>query len=56
MASPPKGVRLDTPAEIARQREHIYLHSVRTNAMPPNNITQMTLDERRLLATWLSQR
>jgi uncharacterized membrane protein len=54
LASPPKGVRLDTPAEIVRQREHIYLHSVRTHAMPPNNITQMTGDERRTLAAWLS--
>ncbi len=56
MASPPKGVRLDTAAEIVRQREHIYLHSVRTNAMPPNNITQMTGEERRTLAAWLAQR
>jgi uncharacterized membrane protein len=56
LASPPKGLRLDTPAEIVRQREHIYLHSVRTHAMPPNNITQMTGDERRVLAGWLAKR
>jgi uncharacterized membrane protein len=24
--------------------------------MPPNNITAMTLDERRIVATWLAQR
>jgi uncharacterized membrane protein len=56
LASPPKGVRLDTPNEIARQREHIYLHAIRTHAMPPNNITQMTSEERRALAAWLALR
>ena len=50
---PPKGVKLDTPGEIARHREAIRLHSVLTNAMPPNNITDMTADERRVLAAWV---
>jgi uncharacterized membrane protein len=55
IASPPKGLRLDTPNEIHRQREHIRLHAVMTNAMPPNNITQMTQAERRVLAAWLAK-
>jgi uncharacterized membrane protein len=29
---------------------------VMTNAMPPNNITQMTRDERLVLAKWLATR
>ncbi|EIM28197.1 urate hydroxylase PuuD [Microvirga lotononidis] len=50
----PKGVRLDTPEEIARHAEMIRVQSVLTHAMPPNNITEMTLDERRAVATWLA--
>jgi len=50
----PKGVRLDTPEEIARHAEVIRIQSVLTHAMPPNNITEMTLDERRAVATWLA--
>jgi uncharacterized membrane protein len=29
---------------------------VLTHAMPPNNITEMTLDERRTVANWLAQK
>jgi len=50
----PKGVRLDTPEEIARHAEIIRIQSVLTHAMPPNNITEMTLDERKAVATWLA--
>jgi uncharacterized membrane protein len=50
----PKGVRLDTLEEIARHAEAIRIQAVLTHAMPPNNITEMTLDERRTLAAWLA--
>jgi uncharacterized membrane protein len=50
----PKGVRLDTPEEIARHAEIIRIQSVLTHAMPPNNITEMTLEERKAVATWLA--
>ena len=52
----PKGVRLDTPAAIARNAEAIRLQAVLTRAMPPNNITGMTAEERRDVAAWLSRR
>jgi uncharacterized membrane protein len=52
----PKGVRLDTPDEIARHADAIRIQSVLTHAMPPNNLTEMTLDERRTLARWLAER
>ncbi|MCG7391476.1 urate hydroxylase PuuD [Microvirga sp. ACRRW] len=52
----PKGVRLDTPEEIARHAELIRIQSVLTHAMPPNNITEMTLDERKAVASWLAVR
>lgn len=56
IAIAPKGVRLDTPEEIARHAEAIRVQSVLTHAMPPNNITEMTLDERRAVAAWLAHR
>ena len=52
----PKGVRLDTPEEIRRHAEVIRIQSVLTHAMPPNNITEMTLDERKAVAAWLAAR
>ena len=52
----PKGVHLDTPAAIARNAEAIRLQAVLTRAMPPNNITGMTAEERRDVAAWLSRR
>lgn len=54
IASPPKGVVLETAAEIRRHAGAIRLHSVITSAMPPNNITHMTQEERRALARWLT--
>jgi uncharacterized membrane protein len=56
IASPPKGVRLETPEEIARHAEAIRIQAVLTHAMPPNNLTGMTLDERRAVAVWLEGR
>ncbi len=52
----PKGVRLDTPEEIARHAEAIRVQAVLTHAMPPNNITEMSLEERRAVAAWLAGR
>jgi uncharacterized membrane protein len=48
----PKAVLLDTPTEIARQAAAIQLQAVLTHAMPPNNITEMTAEERVALADW----
>lgn len=56
IAAPPKGVRLETPEDIARHAEAIRMQSVITHAMPPNNLTEMTLEERRAVATWLAER
>ena len=56
IAIAPKGIRLDTPEDIARHAEAIRVQSVLTHAMPPNNITEMSLEERRAVATWLSGR
>jgi uncharacterized membrane protein len=55
IATAPKGVALDTPEAVERYRRRILLFSGLTNAMPPNNITEMTEDERRMIVKWASQ-
>lgn len=56
IAIAPKGVRLDTPEAIARHAGAIHVQSVLTHAMPPNNITGMTIEERGTVAAWLASR
>ena len=57
-ASPaaPKGVLLDTDEHIRLHAPLIDIVAVRSNAMPPGNITEMTNDERLVLASWLGRR
>lgn len=50
----PRDLRLDEPESIRRHARLIDLQAVRTHAMPPGNVTEMTLDERALLASWLA--
>jgi len=52
MAVAPKGVLLESDAEIARHAREIYLQAARTTAMPPANLTYMETSERALLAAW----
>ena len=56
IAIAPRGVRLETPEDIARHAEAIRVQAVLTHAMPPNNLTEMTLEERQAVATWLAGR
>jgi uncharacterized membrane protein len=55
IASAPKGVRLETEADMLRHAREIRIQSVDTRAMPPNNITGMTMEERRAVAAWLAE-
>jgi uncharacterized membrane protein len=45
---------LDSDEEIALHAPLIDLVAVRSRAMPPGNITEMTPGERRMLAAWLA--
>ncbi len=56
IAIAPKGVLLDSPEAVAIRKEAIRVHTVLSRSMPPNNITEMTIDERRLLAGWTGTR
>ncbi|MDO5631714.1 MAG: urate hydroxylase PuuD [Paracoccus sp. (in: a-proteobacteria)] len=48
----PKGVFLETPADVARHARAIYLQSGVTEAMPPANLSFMEPDERDAIIRW----
>jgi uncharacterized membrane protein len=50
----PEGVLLDNNEQIRLHAPLIDLVAVRSRAMPPGNITQMTPQERLTLASWLA--
>ena len=50
----PGGVMFDTPESIARLAERIRARAVETKTMPLANKTNMTDEERALLARWIS--
>ncbi len=52
ISSPPKGVALDRPGQIATFSREIYEQVVLTRAMPYANATGMTDAERELVASW----
>jgi uncharacterized membrane protein len=51
---PPKGVVLETPAQIRAHARAIGLQAVTTHAMPPGNVTFIEEEERQTLAAWLA--
>jgi uncharacterized membrane protein len=54
IAAAPNGVMLDTPERIRAHARLIDIQTVRSSAMPPGNITEITPEERRALAVWLA--
>ena len=52
--APPNGVVLDDPDSIRRHARLIEINAVRSHAMPPGNITEITPDERQILAAWIA--
>jgi uncharacterized membrane protein len=54
IGAPPKGVMLDTPGRIHAQVRLIDLFAVRSDAMPPGNVTEMSAEERTQLAAWIA--
>ncbi len=49
---PPKGVMLETEAQVAHHARAIYLQSGLSHAMPPANITWLEDDERAQIVAW----
>ena len=52
IAAAPKGVLLETEAQIRTQAALIVQQSVTTRVMPPGNLTKMSAEERALIAQW----
>ena len=48
----PNGVMFDTPDQISQWAQRIHERTVTTHTMPLANLTQMTLEERELVARW----
>ena len=51
----PKGVYLESPADVARYAEQIYLHAGISHAMPPPNAIQMSEEARTKIVTWVRE-
>ncbi len=51
----PAGVMFDTPEQIQQMAAKIHAQAVASQIMPLGNITQMTQEERDLLASWIEQ-
>ncbi|NOD62543.1 MULTISPECIES: urate hydroxylase PuuD [unclassified Ruegeria] len=49
----PKGVLLETEADIARNAQQIYLQAGVTHAMPPANVTYMEPEDRQAIIRWV---
>ncbi|MDA7964697.1 urate hydroxylase PuuD [Ruegeria sp.] len=49
----PKGVLLETEADIARNAQQIYLQAGLTHAMPPANVTFMEPEDRAAIIRWV---
>jgi uncharacterized membrane protein len=49
---PPKGVALETPAQIAHEARRIYLQAGVSHAMPPGNLSYMEPEERAAIVQW----
>ncbi len=50
----PNGVRLDNPDSIKLHARMIAINAVKSRAMPPGNVTEITPDERQVLAAWIA--
>ena len=53
IAAAPKGVIMETPAQIRRWAASLR-QQVQTEAMPPGNMTEITAEERAKLIAWVA--
>jgi uncharacterized membrane protein len=54
-SGPPQGVTFDTPANIGRHADRLFVRAVVTRTMPLGNMTGMTDEERTMLGAWFAQ-
>jgi uncharacterized membrane protein len=55
IAAAPKGVALESDADIARHARGIYLQAGVSRAMPPGNLTWIEPEERALIVAWFEE-
>ncbi|MFL5320727.1 MAG: urate hydroxylase PuuD [Myxococcaceae bacterium] len=53
--APPLGITFDSPENIARHADRMYVRAVATKTMPLGNMTGMTDEEREFLGAWFQQ-
>ena len=53
VTAPPAGVLLNTPEAIAQNAQRLYQQVVVTRIMPLGNATQITDEERAVIAAWM---
>jgi len=56
LAGPGMNISFDDPNDLRRYAPLIDRFAVRSNAMPPGNVTEMTAEERSLLRVWIRAR
>jgi len=54
IATAPKGILLDDAEHIRRNARLIARNAAWASAMPPGNVTQMSGEERALVAAWIA--
>ena len=54
LAQPPAGVLLNSPDGLLKNAQRVYQQVVVTRMMPLGNITQMTDQERAIVAAWVA--
>jgi len=52
---PPKGVMLETRAQVAQQARDIYMQAGASHAMPPGNLSYMEPEERARIVAWFRE-
>jgi uncharacterized membrane protein len=54
ISAPPKDVLLDGPENIRMRAHLIEINAVRSSAMPPGNVTEITDQERQIIGAWIA--
>ena len=54
IATAPNGIKFDDPEQIKLHARMIAINAVKSSAMPPGNITEISPEERQVLAAWIA--
>jgi uncharacterized membrane protein len=54
IATAPKGIKLDSPEQIRLHARLIGINAGMSSAMPPGNVTDLSAEDRQVLAAWVA--